>query len=435
MMASNCATDEQVKIFQMKKLIKTLNAAHGNGTSMISLVIPPKEQLSRTMHMLQDEYGTATNIKSRVNRQSVLDAITAAQQQLKLYSKCPPNGLIIYCGTCLTDEGKEKRISFSFEPFMAINTSLYLCSNKFQTDVLSSLIQDNDKYGFIIMDGNGVLYGILSGNRREVLHKFSVDLPKKHGRGGQSAMRFGRIRLEKRQNFVRKAAEMAIQIFISNDKPNITHLVLAGAANFKNELNDSDIFDKRLRSIVVKIIDVSYGGENGFNQAINNASDTFADIKIVHEKKLIHKYMEEIATDSGKYCFGIQDTMVALELGAMETLIVWEDLLYERYILRNTRTGEESYKVILPKNETNNFIDETTGDTLEVLHKQLLVEWFADNYQAFGTDIKFITDRSQEGSQFCQGFGGIGGILRWQVAFSETNMCDISDDSDDELFM
>jgi hypothetical protein len=38
-----------------------------------------------------------------------------------------------------------------------------------------------------------------------VLHKFTVDLPKKHGRGGQSALRFARLRMEKRHNYVRKA--------------------------------------------------------------------------------------------------------------------------------------------------------------------------------------------------------------------------------------
>lgn len=39
-----------------------------NGTSMISLIIPPKDQISRVSKMLSDEYGTASNIKSRVNR-------------------------------------------------------------------------------------------------------------------------------------------------------------------------------------------------------------------------------------------------------------------------------------------------------------------------------------------------------------------------------
>jgi len=46
---------------------------------------------------------------------------------------------------------------------------------------LNALLEDDNKFGFIIMDGNGALFGTLSGNTREVLHKFTVDLPKKHG--------------------------------------------------------------------------------------------------------------------------------------------------------------------------------------------------------------------------------------------------------------
>lgn len=72
--------------------------------------------------MLTQEYGTASNIKSRVNRLSVLAAITSTQQRLKLYNRVPPNGLVLFVGTVLTDEGKEKKVSFDFEPHKPINT-------------------------------------------------------------------------------------------------------------------------------------------------------------------------------------------------------------------------------------------------------------------------------------------------------------------------
>jgi peptide chain release factor subunit 1 len=65
------------------------------------------------------------------------------------------------------------------------------------------------------MDGNGSLFGTLAGNTRDIIHKFTVDLPKKHGRGGQSALRFARLRDEKRHNYVRKVAEHAVQHFIT----------------------------------------------------------------------------------------------------------------------------------------------------------------------------------------------------------------------------
>lgn len=50
------------------------------------------------------------------------------------------------------------------------------------------------------------------------LYRVTVDLPKKHGRGGQSALRFARLRLEKRHNYVRKVAELGVQFFITNDR-------------------------------------------------------------------------------------------------------------------------------------------------------------------------------------------------------------------------
>ena len=128
------------------------------------------------------------------------------------------------------------------------------------------LLESDSKFGFIVMDGNGTLFGTVAGNTREVIHKFTVDLPKKHGRGGQSALRFARLRDEKRHNYVRKVAELAVQHFITNDKVNVTGLVLAGSADFKTELSQSDMFDPRLAAKVIKVVDVSYGGENGFNQ-------------------------------------------------------------------------------------------------------------------------------------------------------------------------
>ena len=103
----------------------SLSSLCSNGTSMISLIVPPKDQVSRVAKMLSDEFGTASNIKSRVNRLSVLGAITSVQQRLKLFNRIPDNGLVVYSGTVLTAEGKEKKVAIDFEPFKPINTSLY----------------------------------------------------------------------------------------------------------------------------------------------------------------------------------------------------------------------------------------------------------------------------------------------------------------------
>lgn len=201
---------------------------------------------------------------------------------------------------------------------------------------------------------------------------------------------------------------------------------MAGSADFKTELHQSDMFDQRLACIVIKTVDVSYGGDNGFNQAIELSQEVLGNVKFIQEKKLISKYFEHISQDTGRYCFGVDDTMKGLELGAVETLIVWENLDCMRYELRNTATAEDTVAIFNKEQQKDrsNFFDEDSQTDLEVIDKQLLVEWLAENYKRFGTTLEFITNRSQEGSQFCKGFGGIGGILRYKVDFGSFEVDD-----------
>ena len=338
----------------------------------------------------------------------------------------------MYCGEILTAEGKERKVNIDFEPFKPINTSLYLCDNKFHTEALAELLESDQKFGFIIMDGNGALFGTLSGNTRDVVHKFSVDLPKKHGRGGQSALRFARLREEKRHNYVRKVAELAVQNFITADKVNVAGLILAGSADFKNDLNGSDLFDPRLQVKVIKVVDVSYGGENGFNQAIELSAETLSNVKFIQEKKLIGKYFDEISLDTGRVCYGIEDTLKALELGAVETLIVFENLEINRWTLKDNQGNNVILHTTKQQETTNReqFMDKETGQEMEVVTQESFLEWIAEKYKDFGANLEFVSDRSSEGNQFVKGFGGIGGILRYKVNFEQL----VEGDDDDDYY-
>merc|ERR1712156_721133 len=109
----------------------------------------------------------------------------------------------------------------------------------------------------------------------------------------------------------------------------------------------------------------------------------------------IGRYFDEISQDTGKYCFGVDDTLKALEMGAVETLICWENLDIQRVTLKNHASGEE--KILFLNSEQ-----------------------------------EIITDRSQEGSQYVRGFGGIGGMLRYTVDF-QSMQCDNLDDADYDL--
>lgn len=97
----------------------------------------------------------------------------------------------------------------------------------------------------------------------------------------------------------------------------------------------------------VKTVSIRYGGNTRLvyrrnlirQQAIELAAESLANVKFVQEKRLIQKYFDEISQDTGRYCFGIDDTLKALELGAVETLVVWENLDITRHIFRNAAGG------------------------------------------------------------------------------------------------
>jgi peptide chain release factor subunit 1 len=49
-MSEETASDKNVEIWKVKKLIKSLQLARGNGTSMISLIIPPGDQVNKKIN-------------------------------------------------------------------------------------------------------------------------------------------------------------------------------------------------------------------------------------------------------------------------------------------------------------------------------------------------------------------------------------------------
>ena len=146
---------EKLKI---KQMLKKLESCRGNGTSLVSIMIGAGGDLNGTKKRLTDEYGKASNVKSRVNRQSILSALTSAQQKLKQYRTLPPNGLVLFCGDTFVGT-KTKMINIAFEPFKPLHHKMYFCDNQFHVEPLYDLLKSEDSYGFVVLDGNGAVFG------------------------------------------------------------------------------------------------------------------------------------------------------------------------------------------------------------------------------------------------------------------------------------
>jgi len=328
--------------------------------------------------------------------------------KLSLYRKVPENGLVLFCGYHDLGNDKRKLVNIDFEPFAPLSQAFYSCGSSFETSYLREQLAVNNSYGFIIVDGAGFHFYEINGTVKKRLYSWDkANLPKKHGRGGQSAGRFARIRTEKRHAYICKVAEAAIQYYISQKTncPIVQSIVIAGFASFKNDL--VKILDPRLSAIVCGLVDIQYGGQQGLNEAIVKSQDILTELEYSNEQKIISGYFEEISKGTGMITYGVQDTMYAFEAGAIESLIVWADLPHFRYPVKNINT--EEIEVLIQT-------DSSLGaDYEEVSEPVSLIEWIMDNYESFNTRLEIITDSSPEGSQFCHGFSGIGSILRFSL--------------------
>ena len=142
--------------------------------------------------------------------------------------------------------------------------------------------------------------------------------------------------------------------------------MLAGSADFKNDLNKTEMFDPRLQAKVVNIVDVSYGFENGLNQAIEKSSEALTNLKFIKEKQLISDFFDHIAIGDNLVVYGVTETMKLLESGAVGKLVCYEDLNYIRVRLRNNENDTINTIYIRPEQITNPDIykDKETGATL-----------------------------------------------------------------------
>jgi len=186
--------DELLRAWKLKKLLDSLDQMKGHQTSLISLFICPTTQIPRVNTLITEGLGSASCIKQTKTRNNVQEALRSIQARIKMIRQFPANGVVIYCGVCTEEDGRERKMIELIEPPKPISHFQYLCDSRFHTDPIREMLNTEPKYGYIVMDGNGTLFATVAGTTTNILGRYMVSLPKKHSRGGQSSVRFARLR-------------------------------------------------------------------------------------------------------------------------------------------------------------------------------------------------------------------------------------------------
>jgi peptide chain release factor subunit 1 len=78
--------------------LNRLQRYKGTGTSIVTLIIPVKCQISHINTHLIKELATAKNIKDKNNRKSVIDALKSSLEFFRGLKSIPSNGLATFTG-------------------------------------------------------------------------------------------------------------------------------------------------------------------------------------------------------------------------------------------------------------------------------------------------------------------------------------------------
>ncbi len=185
---------DSVKLYKIRKTLDELTEKSGHGTELITVYIPKGKQLHEIISTLREEQGTADNIKSDLTRGHVVDSLGKVIQRLKLYKKTPERGLVIFCGALPPEGGgplgSEVVKIYELDPPKDLKQYLYRCDDHFHVDILKDMLKDDNLIGFIAIDAKDCGWGLLPGEKIDVLTQTGSGVAGKHRQGGQSARIF-----------------------------------------------------------------------------------------------------------------------------------------------------------------------------------------------------------------------------------------------------
>lgn len=356
---------------KLKKFIKELESHKAAHTEFVTVYIPAGYDINKIINHLGQEQGTAMNIKSAATRKNVIDALERMIQHLKLFKETPPNGLAVFAGNVLAREGKTDVKVWSIEPPVPLNTRIYKCDKNFEVELLRDLLDVKEMYGLVVLDRRDAALALLKGKAIVPLLKTHSHVPGKMKAGGQSAHRFEQNRALALKDHLKKVADYMKDEFLSRE--GLKGIIVGGPGPTKHELIEGNFITGDVKKKIIGIKDLSYTEDFGLQELVDKSEDLLAKEEVVDEKKAMGHFFERLAKDPDTVSYGEQEVKKALQMGAVDVLLLSESL------------------------------DDSLIDEFEEIAKK------------FSTTVKIISVETREGVQL-RDFGGIAAVLRYKLA-------------------
>jgi peptide chain release factor subunit 1 len=310
---------------KIKYFIKELERYRGRGTELVTVYAPAGYDLNRIIGQLQEEQGTADNIKSRQTRTNVVDALERMIVHLRGIGRNPPNGLAAFSGNVAEREGQSDVKVWAIEMPIPSSQRLYRCDKEFILGPLQELVAHENTYGLVVLDRRDAMIGLLKGKTIIPLVQTHSEVPGKHKSGGQSAMRFERLREGATIEHFKKIAEYMKEQYLPI-VGDLNGIIIGGPGVTVNLFLQNDYITNEVRKKIIGTKDLSYTGEFGMQELLEKSEDLLAAEEVAEEKKLMQKFFYELSKDTGLAAYGKDDVLKYLGYGAVDLVILSEEL-------------------------------------------------------------------------------------------------------------
>lgn len=402
----------QQRRYEFKVALEKVNELQGKGTELISLYVPPTRQISDVSNYLKGEYSQSSNIKSSSTRKNVQSAISSILARLRSYKRTPENGIVFFIGHRKVGADQTRMIQFVLEPPEPVPTFLYRCDSQFYTEPLDDMLKDKVTYGLLLLDRSEATIGLLRGKRIELVKNIESQVPSKHRMGGQSARRFERLIEIAAHEFFKKVADLALETF-KNEK-DLAGILIGGPGPTKDFFIKEGYFHHELQKKVIDTFDTGYTDEYGLRELVEKAKESLSDIDLMREKRLVQKLLDEIRKpDGGLAVYGEDQVKSALQTGAVDTLLVSEELKKTKVDWKCPKCGFE--KEAIYTTTPDELKCEKCGEEMGIAAEINLVNELFNLAEGVGTKVELISGESEEGELLLKAFGGLAGLLRFQL--------------------
>ena len=398
--------------YEFRRSLEEVRKLSGRGTELISLYVPPSRQISDVANYLRSEYSQSSNIKSTSTRKNVQSAISSILSRLKNFKQPPENGLVFFIGHRSIGADQTDMIQFVLEPPEPVPTFIYRCDSQFYTEPIEGMLETKEKYGLIVIDRSEATIGMLDGKRIISIKNLQSLVPSKHGRGGQSARRFERLIEIAAHEYYKKVADIANEAFLS--EKSLKSILVGGPGPTKDFCVKSEYLHYELQKKILDTFDTGYTDEYGLKELVEKARDALKTIDLMREKNLMQRLFEEIRKpDGGLSVYGEEQVKNALLIGAVDTLIISEDVRRVKLSLTCPSCGAK--KEVMAKDSTEDIKCDKCGAIMKVDEVDDLVGDLHKLAEQNNTKVEFVSGESEEGGLLMKAFGGIAGILRFRV--------------------